>query len=82
VTVNFATLDGWAAAWYDYLPTSGTLTFNPGEVSQTITVEVLADWEYEWDEDFYVLLSDPSSNALIQPGWEYGYGTIYDNYWW
>ncbi len=35
-TVNFATTDGTAVAGVDYLPTSGTLTFGPGEASKTI----------------------------------------------
>ena len=80
VTVNFYTVDGSATEWNDYWPTGGTLTFAPGEMSQTIYVSVLADWEYEGDETFCVILSDPSSNALIQPGWDYGIGTIYDYY--
>jgi len=79
VTVDFATADDSAIDGYDYLGTWGTLTFEPGQTSQTIEVSVLADWEYEWDEYFYVVLSNPSSNALIQPGWYIGVGTIFDN---
>jgi len=47
-------------------------------------VWVLPDYEYEDPEDFYVVLSNLSSNALLQPGWETGFGTIYDNpgEWW
>jgi hypothetical protein len=85
VTVDFSTADGSAIDGYDYLSTSGQLTFAPGATSQTITVWVLPDWEYEWEETFYVGLSNLSSNALFQPGWETAYGTIYDNqgeYWW
>jgi hypothetical protein len=85
VTVDFSTVDGTAIAGSDYWPDGGTLTFNPGETSQTITVWVLPDWDYDWDETFYVVLSNLSSNALFQPGWETGYGMIFDNqgeYWW
>ncbi|MBX9580353.1 MAG: DUF4394 domain-containing protein [Gemmataceae bacterium] len=39
-TVNFATADGTAVAGVDYLPTSGTITFNPGETSRTVTLLV------------------------------------------
>jgi hypothetical protein len=84
VTVDFSTLDGAAIAGYDYLPTWGTLTFAPGETYQTIYVSVLPDWDYESIEEFYVLLSNPSSNAVIQPGWDLGVGEIFDNqgdYW-
>jgi Calx-beta domain len=84
VTVDFTTADGSAADGYDYLGSWGQLTFAPGETSQTIEVTVFADYEYENTETFYVALSNPSSNAVIQPGWDLGYGTIYDNqgYWW
>ena len=84
VTVDFSTFDGAATAGLDYLPTLGTLTFAPGETSQTIYVSVLADWDYESIEEFYVLLSNPSSNALIQPAWDLGVGEIFDNQgdWW
>jgi Calx-beta domain-containing protein len=80
VTVNFSTSDGSATAGADYLATSGTLTFAPGETSKTIDVVVLADLQdYELPETFYVNLSGASSNALIQPS-GIGTGTIYD-YW-
>lgn len=85
VTVDFSTLDGAATAGFDYLSALGALTFAPGETYQTIYVEVLADWDYEFTEEFYVLLSNPSSNALIQPGWDLGVGEIFDNqgdWWW
>ncbi len=36
VTVDYATADGTAIAGTDYLPTSGTLSFAPGQLSQTI----------------------------------------------
>jgi hypothetical protein len=46
VSVNFRTGDGQgvsgALAGLDYLAANGTLTFNPGEVSKTISVTVLA----------------------------------------
>lgn len=82
VTIDFHTVAGSATEWLDYLPASGTLTFAPGEISQTIYIAVQADWEYEADEYFSLILSNPSSNALIQPGWEIGTGTIYDYYYW
>lgn len=83
VTVNYTTVDDWAVAWWDYVPDSGQLTFNPGDTSQTIYISILLDYESEWTESFYVVLSDPSSNALIQPGGDLAVGTIYDNqgYW-
>lgn len=84
VTVDFSTLDGTAFDGYDYVRTFGPMTFEANQMSQTITVSVLADWEYDPDEYFYVALSNLSGNAVIQPGWEIGVGYIYDNqgYWW
>jgi hypothetical protein len=75
VTVNFATHDDTAkVSDNDYVAKSGTLTFAPGETSKTITVLIKGDRRKEADESFYVLLSDASSNALID--YAYGWGTI------
>jgi len=43
--VDYATTDGTAAAGTDYVETSGTLVFSPGEKKKTITIAVLADDE-------------------------------------
>jgi hypothetical protein len=66
VTVHYATADGSATtADHDYLATSGTLTFAPGETTGTITVEVIGDATAEQTEGFYVILSGASANALV-----------------
>jgi hypothetical protein len=77
VTVDYFTTDGWATADWDYVPTSGTLTFAPGETSQTIYVTILDDTYVEGDENFFVVLNNSSSNSLIQQAW--GTGTIADD---
>lgn len=74
VTVNYATSDGSAIAGEDYVATSGTVTFAPGETSKTIVVQIKGDKKKEADEWFMVNLSDASSDSLIWVG--YGYGTI------
>lgn len=75
MTINFATADGTAtAADHDYQPTSGTLTFAPGETSKTIAVVVYGDRKIEGDETFSVNLTGASSSALITDGT--GIGTI------
>src|SRR6185369_2615830 len=43
----------------------GTVTFDAGETSKTITVNVASDTVVEPDEGFAVLLSDPSSGLAI-----------------
>ncbi|HEU5144980.1 MAG TPA: Calx-beta domain-containing protein, partial [Dermatophilaceae bacterium] len=48
----------------DYSAASGTLTFAPGDVSETITVKTTNDNDPEPAEDFKVTLSEPA-NATI-----------------
>jgi large repetitive protein len=72
-TVAYATADVTAVAGSDYALTSGTLTFNPGVTTQTITVPVNGDGVYENDEAFAVSLSGPA-NAVL--GRAQGTGTI------
>jgi probable HAF family extracellular repeat protein len=76
VTVDFTTAAGSAAAGSDYQSTSGTLTFAPGEMSKTITVQVIGDRLAEPNETFVVNLSAPT-NATIGDG--QGIGTILDD---
>lgn len=78
VSVNYATADGTAtAAENDYVPTSGTLTFAPGQTTKTITVLVNGDPVGEPDETFFVNLSG-AHNAVIAH--VQGVGTIEDNH--
>jgi probable HAF family extracellular repeat protein len=57
VLVNFMTANGSAIAGDDYNFVSGTLKFNPGETTKTITVAVKGDKKRESDETFRVNLS-------------------------
>ena len=60
--------DGTATAGSgDYQPASGTLTFSPGVLTQTITVLVNGDTTFENDETFTVGLSNVQ-NATIATG--------------
>jgi hypothetical protein len=69
ITVQYATANGTArsgpacASGVDYLPTSGTLTFNPGDTSKTITVTVCGDAEAETSETLTVALTNPTGGA-------------------
>ncbi len=66
VTVVYSTVDGTATvADNDYVPTSGTLTFAPGESVQFITVLVNGDHNVEGDETFSVVLSSPTNATLV-----------------
>jgi hypothetical protein len=75
-TVQYATANGTATAGTDYVATSGTLTFNPGTTTQTITVTIIGDAIKEANETFFVILSNPT-NAVIADG--QGVGIIIDN---
>ena len=60
VTVDYATSDGTADAGDDYTATSGTLSFDAGETSKTVSVSIEDDIENESDETFTVTLSNAS----------------------
>jgi hypothetical protein len=56
VSVDYRTVAGTALAKSDYTAASGTLTFQPGVSSQTITITVKSDRTREPDETFTVEL--------------------------
>ena len=64
-TVDYATGDMTATvASSDYQSKSGSLTFSPGETSKTVTVNVVADTEVEFNETFNLTLSNPGNASL------------------
>jgi large repetitive protein len=73
VGVNYASADGTATQPADYTSTSGTLTFTPGQTTQTITVPVVGETVPEANETFFVNLSG-ATNATIADN--QGLGTI------
>ncbi|MCT7963096.1 DUF4347 domain-containing protein [Laspinema sp. D1] len=66
-TVNYATVDDTATSPEDYTATTGTLQFNPGETTKTITVAIAPDTIDEPDEQFFVNLSNPVNAAIATP---------------
>jgi MYXO-CTERM domain-containing protein len=64
VTVSYTTVDGTATAGSDYQPASGTLTFAPGVVLQTVSIGILGDTVPEPDEKLSVVLSQPTGALL------------------
>lgn len=67
VTVNYATHDGTALAGQDYTNSTGTLTFQAGQTSQTISVPITNDNVPESDENFSVVLSDAAGTGGAAP---------------
>ena len=76
VTVSYATVDGTAVAGADYTAGGGTLDFQPGATTRTLTVGTLTDYLLEYPERFTVELSDPAGGSL---GDATGEGTITDD---
>jgi hypothetical protein len=74
ITVSYATADGSATAPGDYGSLTNTLTFNPGETTKTITVQVVKDLVIEPNETYYVNLSNPTNATIAGSG--FGLGTI------
>ncbi len=73
IQVDYATEEISAGEFTDFQPESSTITFLPGETSSFIDIEIIADEWKETDEEFKVVLSNPS-NATILTG--EGVGTI------
>jgi fibronectin-binding autotransporter adhesin len=64
ITLNYATQDGTAMAGRDYVSASGTVTFAPGQTSQTIPVTMLGDSTWQPNRTFSIVYSSVS-NALL-----------------
>ena len=75
VAVSYATSNGTASALADYTASTGTVTFQAGETSQTVVVPVAGDTLDENDETFVVTLSAPVAATL---GTAQANGTIVD----
>ena len=78
VTVDYASVDGTAAAGSDYDAVSGRLTFAPGETSKMIVVPIRNDSPavYEGPETFFINLTSPTNAVISDPQ---GLGTIKDD---
>ncbi len=75
VSVDYATVDGTAVAGTDYTAVSGTITFAPGQTSQTVAVEILPNAGTSAAKTFTLDLSN-SQGAPIAIG--QGVATIQD----
>lgn len=77
VSVLATTADGTANSGQDYAANNQTVTFTPGQTTQTFTVQVTGDATIEGNEDFFVNLSGVTGNATIDKG--QGRGIIVDD---
>jgi hypothetical protein len=81
VQAGWATANGSAQAGsmlggFDYFASSGTVSFVPNDLSETVTVPVHGDTAVEADEIFYVDLTGPTGGTLLK---DRGVGTILDD---
>jgi Calx-beta domain len=64
VSVHYATSDGTATAGSDYVASSGSVSFAPGQTQKTVLITVTGDDATEGDETFDVTLSSPVNATL------------------
>jgi hypothetical protein len=64
VTVGYTTADGSAKAGVNYTPESGTLTFGAGDTSESFTIPILDDGQFNGDTTVVLTLTNPASATL------------------
>ena len=64
ITVAYSTSAGTATSGSDYSPSSGTLTFQPGERQQLVFVSLFGDVLFEANETFFLTLGSPMNATL------------------
>ena len=74
VTVDYTTLEATALEGVDYQLTRGTLTFEPGQTSKTVSVPIIDDTINDSGETFWVVLTDVKGATIDGSG--VGIGTI------
>jgi glucose/arabinose dehydrogenase len=67
VTINYATSNGAAETATDYVATSGSLQFAPGETIKYFSVPIVDDNLVEHTENINLLLNAPSGTVLGSP---------------
>ncbi|MDH3326371.1 MAG: PKD domain-containing protein, partial [Gammaproteobacteria bacterium] len=65
ISIDYATSNGIATAGSDYTAASGTLNFAHGVTSQTFTIAILNDSNYEGDETLTITLSNATSGVAV-----------------
>ena len=67
VSVSYSTADETAVAGEDYREGAGLLSFAPGEMVKTVSIELIDDSLAETQEYFRLLLANASGATLAQP---------------
>lgn len=65
VTINYTVTAGTAQPGVDYVLSNGVVTFAPGDLTETIPVEILNSGLYVGDRAFNLGLSAPTAGSLL-----------------
>ena len=65
ITVDYQTLNASATSGSDYTSRSGTLSFNPGDVTKSFNIPIINDTNSETQESFSVRFSNISAGANL-----------------
>ncbi len=76
ILVDYETANDTAVAGLDYTADSGTVTFDPGESTQFITITVDGDTDDEPNETFFLNLSNANTADIVD---DQAQGTIIDD---
>ncbi len=82
ISFDFQSYNAFAASGSDYISTSGTLTFAPGQTTKTITVSIVNDYLAENQEHYYILITNAmnvNTSAPINTSPYFSYGYIDDD---
>jgi len=63
-TIQYSTVNGTAVAGSDYVATTGTLTFNPGDSLRSFTIPLTYDKLVEPDESITLTLTNPTGGIV------------------
>src|SRR5262249_49121505 len=72
-TAHYYTGNNTAIAGYDYVYTSGTVTFAPGQTSATVPVQVIGNKVVNGSRSFYLVIDSATNAVVVPPG---SYGTV------
>jgi Ca2+-binding RTX toxin-like protein len=64
VSVDYRTADGTATAGSDYVATSGSLSFGPFGGTQTVSITINGDFQFEGNESFFLQLTNVVGAAV------------------
>lgn len=64
-SVDFQATSGSAVAFQDFMPTNGTLTFLPGEITKSFQVPIIDDTAIEGTESLNLRLTNPSAKTFL-----------------